>query len=214
MEQAQEVSPFHPRDLAPGTKIIFIPDGDVYSLRERKESGAGWWLDGCSVGAVTTGVDDSIWLITQQWALYDDTLEEDEVASIGFDVDALDGEDIEAMAQLMHDSNESRVANLEAKAGPGNEGSLENAFDALRMMVFLEQIALKLEITDVCALDFEGRRANMLTGIENKYAQMLAAKQRAESQQRLAGGPAGNRGGVRMVPGPGGKLRPITDPRT
>lgn len=94
--------------------------------------------------------------------------------------------DTEDMAQVMHESNEMRVNALEEASG--HPGSLENAFDALKILTFLEQIAYKLEISDVAMLDFEGRRAGMLNNIEEKFAQMKEAREAAERQQRLAGG--------------------------
>jgi hypothetical protein len=108
-------------------------------------------------------------------------------------------------ADLLHEDNAIRVMNLEAKTN--NPGSLENAFDALKMLTYLEHIALELEIADKCRLDFEGRRADMLTTIELKVEEMRVARATAERQARLAGGPIGIRGGQPMRPGPGGIVR-------
>ena len=110
------------------------------------------------------------------------------------------------MAELLRESNEVRIRDLEAKTN--GQASLENAFDALKMLVLLEHISLELGVKDGAELDFEGRRAEMLTKIETQYAQMLAAREAAERQARLAGGPVGRRAGVPLRPGPGGIVVP------
>ena len=89
-------------------------------------------------------------------------------------------------AQLIHESNEIRVKDLEAKSG--GQASLENAFDALKILVHLEHISTHLGIADEVALDFEGRRAAMLSEIESTYAKMLAAREEAQRLAILSGG--------------------------
>lgn len=110
------------------------------------------------------------------------------------------------MALTIHESNEIRVRDLEAKSG--GQASLENAFDALKMLVLLEHVAVELGVIDRANLDFEGRRADMLSKIETQYEQMLKARDMAERQARLAGGPVGRRAGTPMRPGPGGIVVP------
>lgn len=109
------------------------------------------------------------------------------------------------MAELLHDSNEGRVRDLEAKSN--GQASLENAFDALKMIVMLEHLVAWADIGDATYLDFEGRRAKMIGDIEDRYAQMLAARQTAERQQALTTmGP--NRQQRRHPSGPEGIVRP------
>jgi hypothetical protein len=90
---------------------------------------------------------------------------------------------IEEMVALLHESNEVRVRDLEVKTG--GQASLENAFDVLKMVVLLEHIGLRLEVLDEAMLDFEGKRAEMLTKIEDQYGQMMAAREAAERQAKL-----------------------------
>jgi hypothetical protein len=112
-------------------------------------------------------------------------------------------------AQLLAEDNDDRVSVLENKtAGPG---SMENAFDALKMLTYLDNIVLALGIADQARLDFEGRKARMLSLIEVKVTEFSEAREAAERQARVsswAGGPIGIRGGVPMRPGPGGVVRP------
>jgi hypothetical protein len=108
------------------------------------------------------------------------------------------------MAELLHDANEVRVRDLEAKSG--GQASLENAFDALKMIVMLEHICAWADINDATMLDFEGRRAEMLSDIEHKYEQMVAARDAAERQQRLTGMMPNRQ--QRRHPGPQGIVRP------
>jgi hypothetical protein len=114
--------------------------------------------------------------------------------------------DPRAQAEILAELNATRIADLEAKAG--QPGSLENAFDLLRILTLLENIAYTMGVTDKANLDFEGRKGDMLDNIENKYHAMKKAQEAAQRQQRLAGGPVGIRGGIPQRPGPGGIVRP------
>jgi hypothetical protein len=201
-EELVEIDPDDPRTFVPGLEVRYLTDDKVYVLKARKDDDSGWWLEGDA-----GGIDDRVWAATGNWVVNEAGPGEDddaEITDIGFDPDAMSAEEIEAMVTLMHDSNQVRVAALEEKAGPGNQGSLENAFDGLRMLVFLEQIAYKLEISALANLDFEGRRAKMIDGIEAKYAAMLKAQQAAQRAARLAGG-----GGPPGGPPPGSGPRPM-----
>jgi hypothetical protein len=108
-------------------------------------------------------------------------------------------------ARRIRESNEARCRNLEAKSG--GQVNLENAFDALKMIVMLENICAELDISDTTGLDFEGRRAEMLDKIEQQYEQMFEAREAARRQQVLAGGMD-----PRRVPPPGAGPR-IVRPR-
>lgn len=110
-------------------------------------------------------------------------------------------------AALLEASNDDRVATLEKESG-SEEGTLANAFDALRMLVFLEQIAAGLGVADIAELDFQGRREEMIEKLEAKFQQMKEARDAAERARRLSGPPTSRRGGVPTVMGPGGILRP------
>ena len=112
---------------------------------------------------------------------------------------------IDEMVALLHESNEVRVRDLEAKSG--GQASLENAFDVLKMLVLLEHIALRLEALDEALLDFEGKRAEMISKIEDQYGEMLAARDLAERQAKLTSGVGPNRA-ARRHPGPSGIVRP------
>lgn len=201
----RHIVPNDPSTFFPGLSVRNIPDDTYYSIKARKDDDSGWWL----VDANDTeagGIADRVWIATGQWEVCAPIALEDEdaeITDIGFDPDSMDAEDITAMVALMHDSNELRVKALEEAAGPGQQGSLENVFDSLRMIVYIEQIAAKLDISELCALDFEGRRAKMLTNIEETYAKMKAARDAAERAQRLAGGPAQGRPGPRPMGRPG-----------
>jgi hypothetical protein len=91
------------------------------------------------------------------------------------------------LAHTLHEANDVRVTQLETEL-PGGPGCLENAFDALKMLTFLDNIALELGILDDAILDFEGRRSTMIDKIESKVAELQEAKATAEARARLAGG--------------------------
>jgi hypothetical protein len=191
------IDPDDPKTFFPELRLRYIPDDKIHVITARKDDDSGWWMtdeDGNDSG----GLSDVVYRATPDWTVAAAVPmdEDDEIESVGLDIENLSAEDIDEMVGLMHASNESRVEALEEKAGPNNAGSLENAFDALRMMVFLEQIAAKLDISAVAHLDFEGRRAAMLTKIEATYANMLAARQAADRAQRMGAGPQ-----LRPVPG-------------
>jgi hypothetical protein len=107
---------------------------------------------------------------------------------------------------LLTEMNEKRVRDLEANTN--GQVDLTNSFDALRILTFIEHITMSLGIQDEAELDFQGRRSDMLDKIEDSYQKMMAAKEAAERQARLAGGPVGMRDGRPMRPGPGGIVRP------
>ena len=88
-------------------------------------------------------------------------------------------------AQILRTNNEARCRALEALGPPGT--SLENAFDALRIIVLLEHLVSHWDLTDEVNLDFEGRRSGMLEAIEQNYAQMKEAAEAARRQQVLTG---------------------------
>ena len=125
---------------------------------------------------------------------------DDDVTNI---TDAMDESDA---ALLLGEMNEKRIRDLEAKTN--GQVNLDNAFDALRILTFIEHIVMVLNIKDNAELDFQGRRSDMLDKIEDQYVKMMAAKEAAERQAKLAGGPVGFRDGVPMRPGPGGIVRP------
>ena len=199
MPDEEGFDPNDPSTFSPGIKMKNSHTEEVCTLKERHPGGLGGLFE---EGA---GVGDMVYLAGLWNIVYDKELEPDEASILNFSQFA---DDPASLGQLLHDSNEARVAELEARTGPQGKGSLENAFDALKMIVLLEQICFHLDITDAAMLAFEGKRAEMLTGIETKYAQMLAAKEAAERQARLGGGPTSSRGGQRMVAGPGGKMIP------
>lgn len=105
---------------------------------------------------------------------------------IGPDPETVDEIDPGDAARIIRESNDVRVQQLEAKSG--GQVSLENAFDALKMIALLENLCAHLGITETAMLDFEGRRAEMLSKIEHQYEQMLAAREAARRQQVLSGG--------------------------
>ena len=104
----------------------------------------------------------------------------------------------------LRESNENRVAALEAKTN--GQQSLDNAFDALRILTFVEQIAVTVQCVDEAELAFETKRADMLCDIEERYEQMMAAKEAAERQQTLTNWTGPNRQ-QRRHPGPSGIVR-------
>ena len=112
---------------------------------------------------------------------------------------------VEELWHLLRDSNNERVANLEAKSG--GQASLENAFDALRILTFIEHVALTVQCFDEASLDFEGRRANMLGRIEDTHAQMVAARDLAQREAQWTK-PGPNRQQRRHPSGPQGIVRP------
>jgi hypothetical protein len=112
---------------------------------------------------------------------------------------------LDEMIALLHESNEVRVRDLEAKSG--GQASLENAFDALKILTLVEHIALSLEVLDEAMLDFEGKRATMLSGIEDKYAEMLAAREAAQRAAALTQPLQGPNRQQRRHPGPSGIVR-------
>jgi hypothetical protein len=105
----------------------------------------------------------------------------------------------------LRDANEVRVAALEEKAG--GQASLENAFDALRILTFIERIAVTVQCYDEAAQDFEERRSEMLSDMEQRFAEMVAARDLAarEAQWNKVVGPNRQQ---RRHPGPQGIVRP------
>jgi hypothetical protein len=202
----REIDRDDPKTFFPGLVLHHRDDpGTDFVLKERSPADDGWVFeeDGLGVSDAVFMLSGGLWYVPAAIPLEEQA--DAEITDIGFDPEDMDPDEIEAMAALMHDSNEVRVSALEEKAGPNQQGSLENAFDALRMLVFLEQIAYKLEVSALANLDFEGRRAKMLTAIESKYAEMLAAQQAAQRAARLAGGT----GGPPVGPPPGSGPRPM-----
>jgi len=106
-------------------------------------------------------------------------------------------------ARLLREANDVRVRALETKSG--GQVSLENAFDVLRILLFLDAITINLGIFDATLEHFEEARAEMLTKIEQTHAQMLAAKLTAE---RAAQWNMPNRQERRHPSGPQGIVRP------
>ena len=189
------------RELQPGDHVGHFGEGDRYVIKERKDSDDGWWLEDDQGG----NQRDAVWDATNWMKLpppgeveVPDELELDDTMTAG------------EQAEIVHQMNEEG-ASLSSMQAAGQPGSLENAFDAVKMLVLLEHIATDLDVRDVAMLDFEGRRAKMLDAIETKYRQGQEAMAAAERAQRLAGGPTGRRGGQRMVPGPGGRMMPAPE---
>jgi hypothetical protein len=108
-------------------------------------------------------------------------------------------------SDALREMNDARVAELEAKTE--NRVSLENAFDVLYLLTYLETVAVALGVKDQAELWFQERRGAKITEIAEQYDKMVAARDEAERIARL-GGPTGRRDGVRMAPGPGGIVRP------
>ena len=111
---------------------------------------------------------------------------------------------IEMMWHLLRDANDVAVADLEAKAN--QPGSLDHAFDALRILTFVEHIAATLGCIDEASLDFEGKRGDVLKQMEQGYHNMMAAKAAAEQQAQWSMPP--NRQQRRHPSGPQGIVRP------
>ena len=107
--------------------------------------------------------------------------------------------------RLLRDANEVRVAALEEKAG--GQASLENTFDVLRILLFLDAITINLGIFDATLEHFEEARADMLTKMEDRFAQMVAALEAAERQAQFTQPFTPNRQ-QRRHPGPQGIVRP------
>jgi len=108
------------------------------------------------------------------------------------------------MLHLLRDANDVAVADLEAKAN--QPGSLDHAFDALRILTFVEHIAATLDCIDEASLDFEGKRGDVLREMEIGYMNMMAAKAVAEQQAQWSMPP--NRSARRHPSGPQGIVRP------
>lgn len=194
--------------LRPEDKVRYIPDGKVHIIDRRKDDDSGWWLldeDRNAAG----GLADTVWWATNQWEVYREPVDGElpdlpDIAEL--DLDSLTRDEIGQMATLVHESNELRVQALENHAD--QPGSLENAFDGLKILVLLEHIAEQACVSEMANLDFEGRRSNMIDAIEEKFRKGQEAMKAAEAAQRLAGGPIGRRGGVPQRPGRGGAVGP------
>jgi hypothetical protein len=93
----------------------------------------------------------------------------------------------EEAAAVLYRSNEARVKELEETTN--GQVSLENAFDALKMIVLLEHIARATGCFEPAAFVFEAKRAEMLTKIEATVADMREARDAAQRQAVLTGGP-------------------------
>lgn len=96
----------------------------------------------------------------------------------------------------LRESNENRIEKLENQADPERPGSMENTFDALRILTFVEQIALHVGCFDDASLDFETKRADHLEKMEQMFAEIDAtvaarARQGPNRQQRRHPGPSG-----------------------
>lgn len=192
--------PFDPAAMEPGDKVRYIPDGKVYTLDRRKDDDSGWWLMDTA-----EGIGDRVWKATGQWEYAGADSELAAVPGPEIPLGELEG-DPAKQAGLIKGLNDARVNALELESG--QPGSLENAFDALKMMVLLEHVANELNCYDESMLDFEGRRSGMIDTIEGKWREMKEAMEAAERQQRLGGGPVGRRAGVPQRPGRGGVVRP------
>jgi hypothetical protein len=105
---------------------------------------------------------------------------------------------------LLRTANEARVRDLEAKVG--HPGSLENAFDVLRILIFLDAITINLGIFDATLGHFEEARSDMLTEMERRTDELLAARDLA--QQRALAEQRGANRQQRRHPGPQGIARP------
>ena len=103
----------------------------------------------------------------------------------------------------LREDNRNRVAALEARTN--GQQSLDNAFDALRILTFVEHIAERVQCLDEAELDFETKRADMLCDIEERFEQMVAAKEAADRQAQW--GPPGPNRQQRRHPGPSGIVR-------
>ena len=107
--------------------------------------------------------------------------------------------------ELLRTTNEARVRDLETKVG--HPGSLENAFDVLRILVFLDAITINLGIFDAALEHFEMTRADMLSEMERRTDELLAARDIAQREAQWTQ-PKGPNREQRRHPGPQGIVRP------